>query len=155
MCSGPSCRDSPANARAGNVLATGANACSGRKRSRKQEEGEEEKKRKKKGTGEEEVQGELHKGDGTIEEHRYEEDGEDDPQPGPPGPPPAKVWVVFRAMQWNDPSGSLRESDNIVVPPVPKSDTREAGQGLALPAGVIRLARDAKRLLVSRSRARR
>jgi|SRR4051812_24069928 len=43
-----------------------------------------------------------------------EEDGEDDPQPGPPGPAPAKVWVVFRAMQWNDPSGSLRESDNIV-----------------------------------------
>ena len=44
------------------------------------------------------------------------DDEEEEPgqQPGPPGPAPAKVWVVFRAMQWNDPSGSLRESDSIV-----------------------------------------
>jgi hypothetical protein len=43
-----------------------------------------------------------------------EEEGEAEPQPGPPGPASAKVWVVFRAIQWNDPSGSLRESDSIV-----------------------------------------
>ena len=42
------------------------------------------------------------------------DEDEEEPQPGPPGPAPAKVWIVFRAMQWNDPSGTLRESDNIV-----------------------------------------
>src|SRR5438093_5605153 len=43
-----------------------------------------------------------------------EEEGEQEQPPGPPGPAPAKVWVVFRAIQWHDPSGSLRESDGIV-----------------------------------------
>ncbi len=43
-----------------------------------------------------------------------EEEGEAEQAPAPPGPAPAKVWVVFRAIQWNDPAGSLRESDSIV-----------------------------------------
>src|SRR5690349_8383436 len=43
-----------------------------------------------------------------------EEEEEQEQQPGPPRPAPAKVWVVFRAIHWNDPSGTLRESDNIV-----------------------------------------
>src|SRR6184192_3931260 len=43
-----------------------------------------------------------------------EEEGDEEQQPGPPGPAPAKVWVVFRALEWNDPSGTLRESDSII-----------------------------------------
>jgi hypothetical protein len=31
----------------------------------------------------------------------------------PSGPPPAKVYIVFRGTRWEDPSGELRESDTI------------------------------------------
>jgi hypothetical protein len=46
------------------------------------------------------------------------------------------------------------ELENIVVPAVPKRNTREAGQRVALTACIIRLARHPERLFVSRSRSR-
>ena len=42
-----------------------------------------------------------------------DEADEEDDEPAPAGPAPAKVFVVFRGAQWDDPDGALRESDSI------------------------------------------
>jgi len=43
-----------------------------------------------------------------------DEDEEEEGDERPAGPPPPKVWVLFQASEWKDPSGALRESDTIV-----------------------------------------
>jgi hypothetical protein len=39
---------------------------------------------------------------------------EDEEEEAPAGPPPARVFVVFRGVSWEDPQGGLRESDSIL-----------------------------------------
>ena len=41
------------------------------------------------------------------------EDEDEEEEEAPAGPPPARVFVVFRGVSWEDPQGGLRESDSI------------------------------------------
>ncbi|HEV2125329.1 MAG TPA: hypothetical protein VGW38_21475 [Chloroflexota bacterium] len=50
----------------------------------------------------------------TPQEESEEEDEDEGDVPPPGTPPPARVFVVFRGVEWQDPSGVLRESDTIV-----------------------------------------
>ncbi len=41
------------------------------------------------------------------------EEEDEEAEEAPAGPPPARVFVVFRGVSWEDPQGGLRESDSI------------------------------------------
>ena len=41
------------------------------------------------------------------------EEEDEEEEEAPAGPPPARVFVVFRGVSWEDPQGGLRESDSI------------------------------------------
>src|SRR5207245_6646802 len=73
-------------------------------------------------------------------------------------PDAGRLKMQGRCLRLAVPGGSspvarlTRESDDLVVPAVPKSDPRESGQRVTLPADVVGRACDPKRLLVSLQR---
>ncbi len=59
--------------------------------------------------------------------------GEDE---APSGPPPPRVFVVFRGAEWQDPTGDLRESDTIVGVYATEEAARRAVAAIKPQAGV-------------------
>lgn len=50
----------------------------------------------------------------AVEREQGAEEEDDEEDGGTTQPAPARVFVVFRGTSWQDPDGSLRESDTIV-----------------------------------------
>jgi hypothetical protein len=64
-------------------------------------------------------------------------DDEEDEEDGasPPGPAPGKVFVVFRGAKWDDPDGTLRESDSIAGVYATEAAARRAVAALTKDSG--------------------